>query len=93
MSRSQLSSGLGCSNLAYNKNLAFGSVIKIQGLGAGGWIIQANTGQTVHVGSVASSVAGTVSSANQYDAIQLICIIANTTWSTESAYSSGLIVV
>ena len=83
----------GTTTITLPATMAFGSVIKIQGLGAGGWIIQANTGQTVHVGSVASSVAGTVSSANQYDAIQLICIIANTTWSTESAYSSGLIVV
>lgn len=61
---------------------ALGSLISVQGLGAGGWIIQAGTGQTIHIGSSASSSGGTLTSTNLYDSINLICIIANTAWAT-----------
>ncbi len=61
--------------------MAIGDRISVVGQGAGGWIIQANTGQTIHIGNLASTSSGTVSSTNQYDSINLICIVANTTWS------------
>jgi hypothetical protein len=59
-----------------------GDRVSVQGQGAGGWIIQANSGQTIHIGNVATSVAGSLTSTNQYDSIDLICIIANTTWAS-----------
>jgi hypothetical protein len=49
---------------------ALGSVIIIQGKGAAGWILTANSGQT----------------------IQVVCITANTTWSTSWVLSSGVTV-
>ncbi|MDD5212324.1 MAG: hypothetical protein PHV62_07900, partial [Sulfuricurvum sp.] len=38
---------------------ALGSVIAVQGNGAGGWILTANTGQTIKLGSSTTSSAGT----------------------------------
>ncbi len=68
---------------------ALGSVIAVQGYGAGGWIIQAPGAQVVHIGSVASSAGGTVASANQYDSITLVCVVANTAWSLYGPVTSG----
>jgi len=59
-----------------------GQRVSVQGQGAAGWIIQMNTGQVAHVGNAATSSAGTLTSTNQYDSVNLICIVANTTWAT-----------
>ncbi len=69
---------------------ALGSVIAVQGKGAGGWILAANTGQTIQVGSTATSTAGTITSANQWDAIEVVCVTANTTWATRFVLSLGV---
>ena len=71
---------------------ALGAVVSVRGLGAGGWVLQANSGQVIHVGALASSTAGTVTSANNYDNIDVICIVANTTWSVNTTLSSGFAV-
>lgn len=63
---------------------AQGSVIAIQGLGAGGWIMTANTGQTIKLGSSTTSSAGSLTSTNLYDALEVVCITANTTWAVKS---------
>ena len=64
-------------------------MIAIQGAGSGGWLVQANGGQTVHIGSSPSSVGGMVASADQYDALTLVCIVANTDWAMYGPVSSG----
>ena len=69
---------------------AVGDVIIIKGVGAGGWIMTANTGQTIRFGSVVTSSAGTVTSAAGTDSFQMTCLVANTTWSIDYAVSSGL---
>ena len=71
---------------------ALGSTIRVQGLGTGGWTIQTGLGQNIQVGSFSSSTNGTVSSSNRYDTIELICIVANTTWSVGSSVTSGFII-
>jgi hypothetical protein len=65
---------------------AFGSVIFVQGLGSGGWSIAQNAGQNIQVGNISSTigVSGSVSSTNRYDAVTLLCVIADTTWTTLS---------
>jgi hypothetical protein len=63
---------------------AEGSVIAVQGKGAAGWILTANTGQVIHLGSSASSSAGTLTSTNQWDAVEVVCVTANTTWAVKS---------
>ncbi len=57
-----------------------GSVFAIAGKGAGGWILQMNTGQTTHIGSSASTSAGTITSTNLYDSLTIVCVTANTTF-------------
>ncbi len=71
---------------------AVGSVVQIQGKGAAGWILAANTGQVIQVGQTASSATGSVTSAAAYDAIQVVCVTADTTWTTSYVLSSGVTV-
>lgn len=59
---------------------AEGSVIAIVGKGAAGWVMQANTGQTIHIGNQASTSAGTITSSNLYDCIEIVCVTANVTF-------------
>lgn len=58
----------------------FGDKVLVQGYGSGGWIIQANAGQTLIVGDASSSVAGTIASTSPTDGIVLLCVVADTTW-------------
>lgn len=71
---------------------ALGSRIAIQGLGAGGFIVDANAGQTIQFGVAVTSSGGTLTSANQYDAIEVVCIVANTTWGVRFAITAGMTV-
>lgn len=61
-----------------------GKEISVVGQGAGGWLIAQNASQTINVGSSAttSGTGGSVASTNRYDSINLICTVANTTWTT-----------
>jgi hypothetical protein len=68
---------------------ALGSVIAVQGYGAGKWVIQAPGAQVVHIGSSASSGGGSVSAANQYDSITLVCVVADSAWSLYGPVTSG----
>lgn len=73
-----------------------GSIIRIIGIGAGGWTIAQNSGQSIIIGTSTSTVgtSGSVSSSSQYDSAQLMCVVANTTWITiGKPLSTGLVVV
>ncbi len=61
---------------------ALGSRVSLQGQGAAGWVLKANTGQVINVYGSPTSSGGTVTSANRYDSIEVICTVANTTWGT-----------
>jgi hypothetical protein len=67
-----------------------GSVIAVRGLGAAGWILQANTGQTIKVDGQTTSSAGSLTSAGRYDSIDITCVVANTTFIASSVLSTGL---
>ena len=69
---------------------AVGDVVILKGVGAGGWVLTANSGQTVTGGSASSTTAGTVTSQAGTDTVHLTCVAANTTWSVDYAYSAGL---
>jgi hypothetical protein len=62
-------------------------VIKIVGKGSGGWKVVQNSGQTIHFGDVdtTAGTGGSLASNNQYDAIELVCITADTDWSVISS--------
>ena len=66
---------------------AFGTLIRVAGKGAGGWIIAQNGGQNIQVGNVSSTVGvgGSIASTNAFDAIELLCTTANTTWTAISS--------
>ena len=70
---------------------AEGSVFAVQGKGAAGWVLQMNTGQTVHYGSSASSSAGSLASTNQWDSVSIVCVTANTTFAVYA--SQGVLTV
>ncbi len=71
---------------------AIGDTIKVRGLGAAGWILAANTGQTVKYITATTSSGGNLTSAEQYDNIEVTCIVANTTWTVAYAATTGLTV-
>lgn len=61
---------------------AFGSILRIVGKGAGGWVISQNAGQTILLGASATTVGvtGTAASSEASACLELLCITANTTW-------------
>lgn len=69
---------------------AVGDVAAVEGLGAGGWILAANTGQTIKIGVTTTSSGGTLTSAAASDNVYVTCIVANTTWRVRSTNSTGL---
>ncbi len=58
----------------------FGDTIKIAGFGAGGWLIQCVATQLIHLGSSATTAAGSLASTNRYDQIELVCSSTTTEW-------------
>ena len=74
--------------------VTLGSVIRIAGKGAAGWILQANTGQTIHFGDVdtTTGTGGSVSSQNRYDGIELICVVANTDFVVVAAQGNMVVI-
>lgn len=66
---------------------AVGAIVAVQGLGAAGWVLEPNSGQTIQVGQTAAGIS--VTSAANFDAIEVVCIVADTTWAMRSGVSSG----
>ena len=58
-----------------------GDTVAIQGM-QGSWNVVQAAGQQIHVGSSASTLGagGSISSTNAFDAIELVCLVANTIW-------------
>jgi hypothetical protein len=74
---------------------AFGTQISLIGFGSGGWTIAQNAGQNIQVGNLTSTtgIGGSVSSSLPSDSIDLICIVANTTWSPQGGPQGNLTIV
>lgn len=68
-----------------------GSIVAIVGNGAGGWILKPGAGQTVKV--LAASAGTSITSAEQYDCIEVICTVADTTWVARSMVTTGFTIV
>ncbi len=81
---SYIISNAGQTTVTLPATAAEGSFVQVQGKGAAGWIVAANTGQTIHFGSSASSVAGSLTSTNLWDSVSLVCVTADTTWAVYS---------
>jgi hypothetical protein len=72
-----------------------GDELSIIGLGAGGWRVAQNASQYIQIGTSNSTVGagGSISSTNRYDVLNLVCTVANTSWSTYGAPQGILTVV
>jgi hypothetical protein len=68
---------------------AIGSIVIVTGLGAGGFILAANTGQTIKMAANTTSSGGSLTSAEQYDCVTVVCVVANTTWAVTSGITTG----
>lgn len=66
------------------------SIISISGLGAGGWLVAQNAGQSIIYGTSTSTVGagGSIASTNRYDTVELLCVVADTTWKVISGTGS-----
>lgn len=73
---------------------ALGDVIQIVGKGAGGYQIAQNAGQTIHFGSsdTTTGAGGSLTTTNQYDAIELVCTAANTDFTVLDSVGSFTVV-
>lgn len=80
-----ISSNAGLVTLNVPATAAVGDVLMIAGKGAGGWLVQMNTGQIANMLGSPTSSAGSLASTNRYDCIELLCVTANTTFVVRSS--------
>ena len=61
---------------------AVGKIVRVAGKGAGGWKIAQNASESIQFGNQVTTVGvgGSIASVQQYDAVEIICIVADTTW-------------
>jgi hypothetical protein len=73
---------------------AFGTYLSVVGQSADGWSVVFNAGQNIIIGSaVSTATTGSVSSTNRYDSMQLVCTVANTTWTNVGGVQGNLTIV
>lgn len=80
--------------LVYNlpATCAVGKTFRFTGMNtATGWQVQASAGQTIHLNSSATSSGGTLTSTGIRNSVEIVCIVADTTFNVVS--SSGNITV
>lgn len=66
---------------------AVGSVVRVAGSGVGGWRVAQNTGEKIYFGdnSTTSGTGGYLEFTQQFDAVELLCIVADTEWTVISS--------
>lgn len=69
-----------------------GSIVAVQGQGSAGFVLTAGAGQTIKAMSSTTTTAGSLTSATQYDSIEVVCVVANTTWAARFITSPGMTV-
>ena len=64
---------------------AIGDTLAIQGM-QGSWNVVQGAGQAIHIGSAVSATGagGSIASTNAFDAVELVCLVANTIWYCKS---------
>ena len=73
---------------------AVGTTLRVVGVSADGWSIAQNALQSINDGIVSTMVGtgGSLSSTQRYNAVELICVVANTTWNVISGQGNFTIV-
>lgn len=81
-----LANNAGLVTLTLPDTAALGSVVKITGKGAGLFRIAQNAGENINFGNVTTTtgVGGYIEATLRYDTIELICSVANTTWTVST---------
>ena len=84
----------GLVSLTLPTTIAQGSVIEVAGNGAGGWKILQNASQVINFNSSSTTVGtgGSLASTDRYNAIKLLCTVANTTFTVISSEGNITIV-
>ena len=73
---------------------AVGDVVRVAGSGSGGWFIAQNADEIIHfLGTdTTTGVGGSLASTVRYDAVELVCNVANTEWVVISSMGNITIV-
>ena len=73
---------------------AVGERVRVTGIGAGGWKIAQNAGETIYFSGQATTtgVGGSLASVEDRDAVELLCVVANNDWNCLSAIGNLTIV-
>lgn len=74
---------------------SFGDIINIVGQSSNGWSIAQASGQQIIIGNNSSTLGagGSVSSANRYDSVELVCVVTNTIWQARNGVQGNLTIV
>jgi hypothetical protein len=85
----------GLATLTLPATSSVGQVLYIMGGSVDGWIVTQNAGQQIIIGSRQTTIGGSgeISSTNQFDSLQLICTVANTTWQTPCGPQGDITIV
>lgn len=62
---------------------AFGSIVRVVGKGAGGWLIAQNAAEFIRwdeASVTTTGVGGSLASTDNFDAVELVCMTADTEW-------------
>lgn len=73
---------------------AYGTIIEVSGVGAGGWKVAQNANQIIHFGSstTTTGVGGSIASTLQRDCVKLLCIVADLEWNVLSSIGNLTVV-
>ena len=82
-------SNAGATTVTLPATAAQGSVVGVASANAGGFVFAANTGQTIKFLGQTTTSGGSWTSAEQYDVMIALCIVADTTWMIIQAPGSG----
>jgi hypothetical protein len=94
MGNGYISNNAGLVTLTLPSAATFGSSIRVTGQGAGGWKIAQNAGQTINFGvsTTTSGTGGSLASTNTFDSVDIVCIVANTTFNILSSIGNITVV-
>ena len=65
-----------------------GDIIAVAGLNTGGWVVDIAAGQSIILSPVTAT--SVVASTNQYNYLFLLCLVADTVWTSTNIGSDGL---
>jgi hypothetical protein len=72
---------------------AQGTIIKITGIGAGGFTIAQNANQTIYfsTSNTTTGIAGSLSSSHARDSVELVCVVTDLSWNCTASIGNLLI--